>query len=206
MSVSKSSTIEDRTPVTATPMRVAFHQWAPERVPDGLTATSSIRLAACSAAASPSPTPPLSTRRSGRPPPRFRSGPPPRRYGALASWTRFRELLERDQQRLARAHHRRTRQGGVRRGRRGAARHRGGRVRHRHSAAAQGRVHRGSRHRRRQLFDAPAARRRGRHHPVQLPGDGAAVDVPGGAGLRQHLHPEAERERPVDGHTSWPPC
>ena len=31
-----------------------------------------------------------------------------------------------------------------------------------------------------------------RHHAVQLPGDGADVDVPGGDRLRQHLRPEAQ--------------
>ncbi len=105
-----------------------------------------------------------------------------------------------------RHHHRRTRQGRVGCRRRGAARYRGGRVRHRHSAAAQGRVHRRGRHRRRQLLDAAAARRGGRHHAVQLPGDGAAVDVPGRARVRQHLHPEAEREGPVDVPSSWRAC
>ena len=49
----------------------------------------------------------------------------------------------------------------------------------------QGRVRRQRRHRRRQLFAAPAAGRRGRHHAVQFSRHGAAVDVPGGAGLRQ---------------------
>ena len=33
---------------------------------------------------------------------------------------------------------------------------------------------------------APAARRGGRHHAVQLPVHGAVLDVPAGAGLRQH--------------------
>ena len=35
------------------------------------------------------------------------------------------------------------------------------------------------------------------HHAVQLPLHGADVDVPGGAGVRQLLHPEAVRARPV---------
>ena len=47
----------------------------------------------------------------------------------------------------------------------------------------------GTRHR--QLLDAPAARRVRRHHALQLPGDGADVDVPGRDRLRQHLHLEA---------------
>ena len=32
--------------------------------------------------------------------------------------------------------------------------------------------------------------------PFKLPRDGADVDVPRGAGLRQHLHPQAQRARP----------
>ena len=36
-----------------------------------------------------------------------------------------------------------------------------------------------------------------RHHAVQLPGDGADVDVPDGARLRQHLRPEAVGARSV---------
>ena len=36
-----------------------------------------------------------------------------------------------------------------------------------------------------------------RHHAVQLPGDGADVDVPGGDRLRQHLRAQAQRARPV---------
>ena len=44
----------------------------------------------------------------------------------------------------------------------------------------------------------PAAARRGRgHHPVQLPGHGADVDVPAGHRVRQHLRPQAQREGPV---------
>ncbi len=67
----------------------------------------------------------------------------------------------------------------------------------RHPARAEGRIYarRGPRHRR--LFDAPAARHRRRHHPVQLPGDDPDVDVRGGHRLRQRLHPEAVGARPV---------
>ena len=53
------------------------------------------------------------------------------------------------------------------------------------------------RHRRRLALAAPAARRGGRHHAVQLPRDGPDVDVPAGARVRQRLHPQAEREGPV---------
>ena len=93
--------------------------------------------------------------------------------------------------------HRRARQGLHRRPGRSHARHRHRRVRLRHSATAQGRLHRAGLDRHRQLDAAPAARRGGRHHAVQLPVHGADVDVPGGDRLRQHLHPEAERARSV---------
>ena len=44
----------------------------------------------------------------------------------------------------------------------------------------------------------PAAGRRGRrHHPVQLPGHGADVDVPDRHRLRQHVRAQAVREGPV---------
>ena len=102
--------------------------------------------------------------------------------------------------------HRRARQGLHRRAGRGHARHRHRRVRLRHPAAAQGRLHRPGLHRHRQLDAAPAARRGRRHHAVQLPVHGADVDVPGGAGLRQHLHPQAQRARPVARRCSWPSC
>jgi acyl-CoA reductase-like NAD-dependent aldehyde dehydrogenase len=42
----------------------------------------------------------------------------------------------------------------------------------------------------------PAARRRGRHQPVQLPGDGAAVVRADGDRCRQRVDPQAEREGP----------
>ena len=44
-----------------------------------------------------------------------------------------------------------------------------------------------------------------RHHPVQLPGHGAAVDVPGGHRLRQHLHSQALREG-SSLSCAWPSC
>ena len=82
------------------------------------------------------------------------------------------------------------------------ARPRGGRVRLRHPASAEGRVHRGRRPRHRPLFDAPAARRRRRHHAVQLPGHDPAVEVRAGDRLRQRLHPQAVGARSVgaDAH------
>ena len=97
-----------------------------------------------------------------------------------------------------RHHHVGARQGPVRCRRRADARHRSGRVRHRRPEPAEGRSHRERRHPRRQPLAAPAARRRRRHHAVQLPGHGADVDVPGGAGLRQLLHPEAVGARSLD--------
>ncbi len=64
------------------------------------------------------------------------------------------------------------------------------------AAPDEGRVHRGRRPRHRHLFDAPAARRRRRHHAVQLPGHDPDVEVRAGDRLRQRLHPEALRARP----------
>ncbi len=77
------------------------------------------------------------------------------------------------------------------------ARRRGGRVRLRHPASAEGRVHRRRGSRDRSLFDAPAARRRRRHHAVQLPGDDPDVEVRARNRLRQRLHPEAVGARSV---------
>ena len=56
---------------------------------------------------------------------------------------------------------------------------------------------RAGQHGRRRLPDPPAARRRGRHHAVQLPGDGADVDVRDRDRVRQHVHPQAVREGPL---------
>ena len=126
--------------------------------------------------------------------PAWAATPPLRRARVMF---KLKELLERDRRELVRDHHRRARQGAVGRRWRGAARPGGGGVRLRHPASAEGRVHRSRRHRHRRLVDPPAARRGRRHHAVQLPADGAAVDDPGGARLRQLLHPEAVREGPV---------
>ena len=65
------------------------------------------------------------------------------------------------------------------------------------AAAPEGRVLRERLDRRRQLLDPPAARRRRRHHAVQLPGDGADVDVPARDRVREHLRPEAVGEGSV---------
>ena len=101
---------------------------------------------------------------------------------------------------------RRARQGLLRRPGRDHPRRRSGRVRLRHPASVEGRVHRAGRPRHRQLVGAPAARRLRRHHAVQLPGDGADVDVPDGARLRQHLHLEAVGARPVGRLCASPNC
>ena len=85
----------------------------------------------------------------------------------------------------------RARQDRSRRQGRHPARPRSGRIRLRHPASDEGRIHRGRRSRHRHLFDAPAARRRRRHHAVQFPGDDPDVEVRAGDRLRQCLHPEA---------------
>ena len=65
------------------------------------------------------------------------------------------------------------------------------------SRAAQGRLLGAGLDGHRRLLDPPAARRRRRHHAVQLPGDGAHVDVGAGHRLRQHVRAEALGEGPV---------
>ena len=96
-----------------------------------------------------------------------------------------------------RADHRRARQGALGRARRGRARPGDRRPGVRDHRPAEGRaVDRGGLPGRRRL-DPPAARCRGRHHAVQLPGHGADVDVPAGHRVRQHLRAEAQREGPV---------
>ena len=104
------------------------------------------------------------------------------------------------------AAHRRARQGADRRPRRGRPRPREHRVRLRHPAPAEGRLQRAGRHRRRRVLDPPAARRRRRHHAVQLPGDGADVDVRQRPRLRQHVRAQAEREGPVGVAAASPSC
>ena len=88
----------------------------------------------------------------------------------------------------------RARQGHLRRARRGRPRPRGDRVRVRDPDPAQGRVLRAGLDRDRRLLDPPAARRRRRDHAVQLPGDGAHVDVGAGDRLREHVRAQALRE------------
>ena len=96
-----------------------------------------------------------------------------------------------------RDHHRRARQGALRRARRGHPRPRGRRVRLRHPAPAQGRLLRERLDRRRRLLDPPAARRRRHHLAVQLPGDGPDVVLPDRDRRGQHRRRQAEREGPV---------
>ena len=94
-----------------------------------------------------------------------------------------------------RAHpHRRARQGALGRDGGGAARPRGDRVRVRHPDAHEGRLLRAGGDRDRRLLHPPAARRRRRHHAVQLPRDGAHVDVGAGYRLRQRVRAQAVRE------------
>ena len=95
------------------------------------------------------------------------------------------------------APHRRARQGALRRAGRGRARARGGRVRVRDPDAAQGRLLGAGLDRDRRLLDPAAARRRRRDHAVQLPGDGAHVDVGAGDRVREHVRAQAVGEGPV---------
>ena len=141
-----------------------------------------------------------SRRSTARSPPRRRRSRP----GAPLSLSRRAELFFRIRAALPRpprgpraAAHGRARQGALRRARRGRARARGDRVRVRHPDAAQGRVLRAGLDRDRRLLDPPAARRRRRDHAVQLPGDGAHVDVGARARVRQHVRAQAVREGPV---------
>ena len=110
---------------------------------------------------------------------------------------KFRELLLRDEDDARPDHHRRARQGPVGRQGRTDPWDGGRRIRLRHPASDARRGHRAGRPRHRQLVGAPAGRRLRRHHAVQFPGDGADVDVSGGAGLRQHLRAETVGARPV---------
>ena len=104
------------------------------------------------------------------------------------------------------AAHRRARQGAVRCDGRGGPRPREHRVRLRRAAPDEGRLQRAGGDRRRRVLDPPAARRRGRHHPVQLPGDGADVDVRQRPRLRQHVRPQAVARRIRRRRCSSPSC
>ena len=94
----------------------------------------------------------------------------------------IRELVHERREEVAKILTRGARQGAVGRDRGGHARARGDRVLLRPPDAAEERVLGAGVDRDRRLLDPPAARRRRRHHAVQLPGDGAHVDV--GAGDR----------------------
>ena len=110
---------------------------------------------------------------------------------------RIRELVAARREEAAKLLDRRARQGALRRARRGDARARGDRVLLRHPDAAEERVLGAGVDGHRRLLDPAAARRRRRHHAVQLPGDGAHVDVGARARVRQHVRPQAVGEGPV---------
>ena len=97
----------------------------------------------------------------------------------------------------------RARQDRSRRQGRHPARPRSGRVRLRHPASDEGRIHRGRRPRHRHLFDAPAARRGRRHHPVQFPGDDPDVEIRARDRLRQCLRAEALGARSRRADARW---
>ena len=64
-------------------------------------------------------------------------------------------------------------------------------------AGPEGRVLRRGVVERRRVLRPPAARRRGGDQPVQLPGNGAVLVLPGGDRHREHGDPQAEREGSV---------
>ena len=96
-----------------------------------------------------------------------------------------------------RAPDQRARQGALRRRRRNHPRPGEHRIRHRTVPHAQGRALRAGLRRRRCPLGPPAGRRRRLHHPLQLPGHGAAVDDRQRPGLRQHRPAQAQRKGPV---------
>ena len=135
------------------------------------------------------------------------------RRGARRRIAKRAELFFRDPRAVPRAPrghredpHRRARQGALGRDGRGRARARGDRVRLRHPDAAQGRLLRAGVDRDRRLLDPPAGRRRRRYHAVQLPGDGAHVDVGAGDRLRELLRAQAVGEGSVGVDASPPSC
>ena len=116
---------------------------------------------------------------------------------------KFLELVARDNDKLGRIAGAGTRQDVSRRQGRHSA-WRGGRgVRDRHSSADEGRIHRRRRPRHRPLLDAPAARRRRRHHAVQFPGDDPDVEIRARDRLRQRLHPETFGARSRRADDDW---
>ena len=110
---------------------------------------------------------------------------------------KFLELVQKEFDNLAKLLVLRARQDAARCARRRAARPRSGGIRLRHSASAEGRIHRRRRPRHRSLFHAPAARRGRRHHAVQFPGHDPDVEIRAGDRLRQRLHPQAVGARSV---------
>ena len=119
---------------------------------------------------------------------------------------RLPRAAQRPQGRARRDHHRRARQGALRRARRDRPRPRGRRVRLRHLPPAQGRSQRGGLDRRRRALQAGAARRRRHHQPLQLPGHGADVVLPDRDRGGQHRRAQAQREGPRARPTGSPRC
>ena len=119
---------------------------------------------------------------------------------------KFLELVQKEFDSLAQLLVLRARQDHRRLQGRHPARPRSGRVRLRHPAPAEGRIHRERRARHRPLLDAPAARRRRRHHAVQLPGHDPDVEVRARARLRQRLHPQAVGARSRRCRCGSPSC
>ncbi len=102
------------------------------------------------------------------------------------------------------ADHRRARQGAGRRTRRGCPWTGGRRFRLRHLASPQGRLLRERLHRGRRLLHPATPRRRRRDHSIQLPRDGADVDVSDRDRLRQHASSSNPRRR-TRLRPSWSP-
>ena len=152
-----------------------------------------------------SATPPTSLRLPLPPPLHSRSGAMHLRCAGRAFLMRFRDLMETHKKDLAAPRVARARQDGHRRRRLDHTRYRSGRNHslYRCSSFAQGRIQRQRRHGGGHLLDASARRCLCWHQPIQLPGDGADVDVSRRARMRQHIHPEAVRAGPDDELCAW---
>ena len=114
---------------------------------------------------------------------------------------RLPRAAQRPQAGTGRHHHRRARQGALRRARRGQPRPGSRRIRLRHRPSAQGRHDRERIDQRRRRLDPSAARPGGGHLPVQLPGHGADVVLP-----RRHRRGQHRRAQAVARRTRRPRC